>query len=84
MGAFLLSPLGKLLMGALAGAALLAGVYAYAHHAGRIAERQAILERSLDLLRERNHVDEQTRNMDSAELCRALGGVWMPDDSRCE
>lgn len=80
---FALSPLGKLLMAGLAGATLLTGVYAYAHKAGRVAERQAILERSVDLLRKRNRTDDQIHRMDDAGLCAALGGR-VSDDGRCQ
>lgn len=83
MIAFLPSPLGRLAMSALAGAALLAGVYAYAHHAGRMAERQAILQRSVDVLRERNQTDDQIHSMGDAGLCVALGGR-MSGDGHCE
>ena len=54
-----------------------------AFRAGRAAERQAVLARSIDLLRERNAVDEKIRQLDAAGLCRALGGRWVPDEDAC-
>lgn len=82
MIAFLLSPLGKAAGALLLGAALVAGVYAYAYQRGAASERAAILERSVELLRERNETDDQISRMDDADLCRSLGG--MPVDGRCE
>lgn len=66
--------------------AVLAGL-AWSHTAvyrmGVQSERRAALERSVDLLRERNATDETIRNMDAASLCRALGGR-LSDDGTCE
>lgn len=45
---------------------------------GRASERAAILTTSIDVLRERNATDDEIRNMDAADLCRALGGL--PDE----
>lgn len=72
---FLFSPLGKALGGFLAVAAIVTGIYTYAYQRGATAERTAILERSVEVLRERNEIDDQIRNMDDSALCRALGGV---------
>lgn len=78
MLAFILSPIGKAVGGVLAAVALVTGFYAYGHHRGAVSERQAILSRSVEALRERNATDEQIRNMDSRQLCLALGGL--PDE----
>ena len=84
MIAFLTSPLGRV-MGALAVAASLMGLsWLHGHQRGAAAERTAILTRSVEVLRERNRVDEQARNMDSPELCRALGGKWVLEDNDCQ
>ncbi|MFC6487380.1 hypothetical protein [Nitratireductor sp. GCM10026969] len=68
-------------------AAALIGALVWSHrtayHAGINSERRAALERSIDLLRERNATDETIRNMDDAALCRALGGR-VSDDDTCE
>lgn len=53
------------------------------YRAGVQSERRAALERSVDLLRERNATDETVRDMDDAGLCRALGGR-VSDDGACE
>lgn len=84
MIAFILSPLGRVL-GALAVAASLMGLsWLHGYQRGAASERQAILTRSVEVLRERNRVDEQARNMDSPELCRALGGKWVLEDNDCQ
>lgn len=49
-----------------------------AYHAGAAAERHAILNRSVEVLRKRSAIDDQIRNMDDAGLCRQLGGL--PDE----
>ncbi|WP_035025134.1 hypothetical protein [Aquamicrobium defluvii] len=84
MIAVLASPLGRVL-GALAVAASLMGLsWLHGHQRGAAVERTAILTRSVEVLRERNRVDEQARNMDSSELCRALGGKWVLEDNDCQ
>lgn len=79
----------KLGAGGLIGALLMFGVSALilqpqAHERGREAERAAALERSMDLIRERNATDEQIGRMSDGELCSALGGRWVPDAAICE
>ena len=69
-----------------AAVAVIAGLawsHTAAYRAGASAERRAALERSIDLLRERNTTDETVRNLDDAALCAALGGR-MSDDGTCE
>ena len=84
MISFLLSPIGRVL-GALAVAASLMGLsWLHGYQRGAASERTAILTRSVEVLRERSRVDEQARNMDSPELCRALGGKWVSDDNDCQ
>lgn len=79
---FLLSPLGRVL-GALVVAASLMGLsWIHGYQRGAAAERQAILTRSIDVLRERTKVDDQIRDMDDAGLCAVLGGVF--EDSTCQ
>lgn len=66
--------------------AMIAGLawsHTAAYRAGVNSERRAALERSVDLLRERNATDETIRNMDDADLCRALGGR-VSDDGTCQ
>lgn len=78
MIAILASPLGRVL-GALAVAFMLLSIaWIHGHQRGAASERTAILTRSIDVLRERTKVDDQIRDMDSARLCRELGGL--PDE----
>lgn len=74
MIAFLLSRQGALLAGVVALVGLLTFTHWEAYHAGAASERQAILARSVDVLRERNATDDQIRSLDDGGLCRALGG----------
>lgn len=70
----------KFTAGAALGAAVVAvPVYLYGKAEGRQIERTASLTQSVEILRKRSAIDDQTRNMDSGGLCRALGGQWMPD-----
>lgn len=74
----ILSPLARGL-GTLAVAASLMGLsWLYGYQRGAASQRQAALSRSIDVLRERTKVDDQIRDMDSAGLCRKLGGL--PDE----
>lgn len=54
------------------------GTYAYGYQQGAASERQTILTRSVEVLRERSRADEEVRDMDAARLCAALGGL--PDE----
>lgn len=83
MIAFLLSRQGALLAGVVALTGLLTFTHLEAYRAGAASERQAILNRSVEVLRERNATDDQIRNMDDAGLCRALGGR-VSDAGACE
>lgn len=49
-----------------------------AYQAGRTAERTAILNRSVEILRERSKTDEAVHDMSPRDLCLELGGL--PDD----
>ena len=78
---FFLSPLGRV-MGALAVASMLLSIaWIHGHQRGAASERQAILTRSVEVLRQRSATDEKVRNMDDAGLCAALGGSILPDGS---
>ena len=84
MLSFLLSRQGAALIGIVAVLVLLTASHRFAYQAGRTAERTAILNRSVEILRERNSTDDEVRNMDDASLCAALGGRWLPDDGTCQ
>lgn len=53
-----------------------------AYQSGAAAERLSTLNRSVEVLRERNATDDQIRNLDDAGLCAALGGVF--EDGTCQ
>jgi len=55
---------------------LLTASHIKAYRAGATAERQATLAQSVEALRERNATNEKVRNMDNAELCATIGGVF--------
>lgn len=61
---------------------LLTYSHRFAYQAGRQVEREALLTRSVEVLRERNATDDEIRNMDDAALCAALGGVFT--DGSCQ
>ena len=82
MIAFLTSRIGAALAAAAVGAGILAGTYWYAYQQGRAAERLDALNRSIEILRERNVTDDEIREMDDAELCALLGGVYA--DGSCQ
>jgi uncharacterized membrane protein len=68
--------------GVVAAIALLSLSHWQAYQHGASAERATTLNRSVEILRERNATDDQIRNMDDAGLCRALGGR-VSDDGAC-
>ncbi|WPZ13276.1 hypothetical protein T8J41_14035 [Nitratireductor rhodophyticola] len=74
----LFSKLGQALAVVVGASVIVALIYFYGHHRGAVSERQAILSRSVEVLRERNETDEEIRDMDAVALCRALGGL--PDE----
>lgn len=82
MISFLLSKAGAAMIGIVAAAILATWAINAAYQAGRTAERTAILNRSVEILRERNRVDDEIRNLDDASLCAALGGVFA--DGSCQ
>lgn len=84
MLALLVSPIGKAVGAFLAVAAVVGGVYLYAYQRGAVSERQAILKRSVELLRERNATDDEINTLDDSDLCISLGGRWLPVEQRCE
>jgi hypothetical protein len=75
--------------GAVAGA-IIAGAVAYGvgHwrgvDEGRALERAAALQRSMDLIKERNETNAKVNDLDDPGLCAALGGKWVPDTQLCE
>ena len=84
MISFLFSRAGAAMVGIVAATILATWAINAAYQAGRQAERTAILNRSVEILRERNATDDEIRNMGDPELCRALGGQWVSGDSTCQ
>ena len=78
MLSFLLSRQGAALIGIVAVLGLLTFSHRSAYQAGRTAERTAILNRSVEILRERSRTDEAIHDMSPRDLCLELGGL--PDD----
>jgi len=78
MLSFLTSRAGAAMVAIIAAMLLLTFSHRFAYQAGRQVEREALLTRSVEILRERNRVDEQVKDMDAAALCAALGGL--PDE----
>ena len=73
---------------AVAASAIVAGIlsatYAIGYQRAISQERSAILTKSVDVLRDRVKVNEKTKSLDDAALCRALGGEWMQDSRTCQ
>lgn len=82
MLALLFSRTGALMVGLIAGIAFLTFSHNFAYQSGRQVEREALLARSVEVLRERNRVDENVRDMDAPALCAALGGLF--SDGTCQ
>ncbi len=88
MIAFLLSPIGRYVGGAVAALAIIVGLVgavrwygASQFDAGRSAERQAAVERANALIKQRAKDDAQIRNLDSDGVCREFGFKRLPDGS---
>lgn len=84
MLSFLTSRAGAAMVAIIAAMLLLTFSHRFAYQSGRQVEREALLTRSVEILRERNATDDEIRNMGDPELCRALGGQWVSDDGSCQ
>lgn len=49
----------------------------------RDAERAAQLKRAVELVVERDKIDAKLKTASPADICRRLGGVWLPDENEC-
>lgn len=72
---FLLSPVGRVLAGLVIVTGLIVAAWFDGHSYGRAAERQAILTRSVEVLRQRSATDEAIRDLSDRDLCLRLGGL---------
>lgn len=51
---------------------------------GRVAERSAALQRSMDLIKQRGVTNDAVGRLSDSDLCRKLDGKWMRDTGTCE
>ncbi|EJL57980.1 hypothetical protein PMI09_00685 [Rhizobium sp. CF122] len=51
---------------------------------GRVAERAAALQRSMDLIKQRGATNEAVGRLSDGDLCHRLGGQWVRDAGTCE
>jgi hypothetical protein len=73
----------KLGIGALAGAALMAApAFFYGKSVSRAETQLASITKSVEVLRERNVIDEEVSASDAADLCGAMG-LSEPDRLEC-
>jgi hypothetical protein len=77
------------LAGALASASILIVVNAVwwlpaARNEGRDEERTAALQKSMELIKERGKTNAEIGKLTPADICRRLGGVWVPENNLCE
>lgn len=55
-----------------------------AREEGREMERASALTKSMELIKKRSETNAEIRSLDSAGLCAALGGRWVPENNICE
>jgi hypothetical protein len=77
------------LAGALAAASILIVINAVwwlpaARSEGRNEERTAALQKSMELIKERGKTNAEIGKLTPADICRRLGGVWVPGNNLCE
>lgn len=77
------------LAGVLASASILVVINAVwwlpaARNEGRDAERTAALQKSMELIKERGKTNAEIGKLSPADICRRLGGVWVPENNLCE
>lgn len=81
MLAFFLSPIGKALGAAVVAVLAVVGVFQYGKSVGRQGAAVDALERSVEVLRERNRTDDEVSASDAADLCGSMG---LPEQDRLE
>nr|CAD6598854.1 hypothetical protein RFYW14_00620 [Pseudorhizobium flavum] len=70
---FIFSPIGKALAAAVVAAGVVSGAVFYGKSVGRQETAVEALERSVEVLRERNQTDDEVSASDAADLCRSMG-----------
>jgi hypothetical protein len=58
-------------------------VAAKLYNDGIQAERQAQLTKAVKLVKERDALNVQIKTATPADVCRRLGGKWLPDTNEC-
>jgi len=79
--AFLFSPIGKALGALVLGALIISGIFTYGKSVGRQGAAVEALERSVEVLRERNEINETVSASDAAALC---GDYGLSDEDKRE
>lgn len=59
------------------------GFAAKFYNDGIQAERQAQLTKAVKLVKERDALDVKVKTATPADVCRRLGGKWLPDTNEC-
>lgn len=73
----------KYLIIGVAAFAILSGLVFKIYSMGVQAERTASLTKAVKLVKERDSLNVQTKNATPADVCRRLGGTWLPDTNEC-
>lgn len=47
------------------------------------AERAKVLQAGVELVKERDKIDAKLKTAAPADICRRLGGRWLPDENEC-
>lgn len=81
MLAFILSPLGKALGAVVVAVGVVSGAFFYGKSVGRQGGVVEALQRSVEVLRERNQTDDEVSASDAADLCGFMG---LPEQDRLE
>ena len=75
------NPLARALGGLVVAALVVSGVYIYGKAVGRQGAAVEALQRSVEVLRERNQTDDEVSASDAADLCGSMG---LPEQDRLE
>jgi hypothetical protein len=63
--------------------AAITGIAAKLYNNGIQAERTAQLTKAVKLVKERDALNVQVKTATAADVCRRLGGKWLPDTNEC-
>lgn len=67
----------------IAGLVVVSGVFWKVYSIGVQSERSASLTKGVELVKERDKLNVQVRTATGADICRRLGGQWLPDTNEC-